>query len=118
MDRFQYIRRVELVSKHGRSELHSTVHKALGSIQPASGRTLRIMPHLVNIAGTIEIWTKAALQTTTERTQADLIIWQGSHYIIAEKLDDWQNFRGGYTHAVCTLYNLETEANFRAPDTP
>ncbi len=108
-DCFQYVRRLEQVDTKGRAQNNRVIKKAYGSVQPASGQTLKLFPNLTNVSGSIEIWTKAPLQIATTTLQADLILWKNSTYIVAERLDDWQHFGAGFCHAVCVLQSLESQ---------
>lgn len=114
-DKFTYLKRVELVDPKGEGQLFPRGRQGYGSVQPASGNTLKQLPNLTNVSGVIEIWTRAPLQLATETTQADVIYWKGDRYLVAEKLDDWQHFGAGMCHAVCTLMNLEPDDDATPP---
>ena len=108
-DRFQYVRQTEQVDANGYAQRNAITRRAYGSVQPASGQTLKLFPNLTNVTGAIEIWTKAPLQIATATLQSDLVLWKNATYIVAERLDDWTHFGVGFVHAVCTLQSLESQ---------
>lgn len=106
VDTFDVIRRKETVVPGGRPTFDTTIFKdVVGSVQPASGRMLRQLPDAARVEGAIEVYTTFELAEQTKTTTADGLIWAGQQYIVT-RLDPWQNFGNGYTHAVCTLQRL------------
>jgi hypothetical protein len=104
-DSFQVMRRQSSVDLNGIQEIFTTqTFTAWGSVQPLSSRTLQIMPDLVNAEGAIEIWTSSDIRTSTKGFLPDLIPWQGALYEVIGPIQGWQNFGGGFTHLVATLF--------------
>jgi hypothetical protein len=76
-----------------------------GSIQPLSGQTLRQMPALAQMEGTIEIWTTAGLRLLTDSNQPDIILYEGSEYLVSAIPGNWARI-GGFRKYVGTLRPL------------
>jgi hypothetical protein len=103
-DPIPLIRRKSFVDDNGLNQLiEYPPVQIFGSVQPPSGRTLKLMPDLLQADGAIEIWTSSALQSASKNLYGDIIIWQNSRYEVLGPVDDWQNFGGGFTHVVATL---------------
>lgn len=76
-----------------------TVH---GSVQPASGRTLTIMPDMARVDGSIEIYTRYRLTTAADGMSADIVTWQGRDYEVVTVVP-WAHFGRGFVRAVATM---------------
>lgn len=104
-DSFTVTRRNSEVDDQGYLQMVSTeLPNIIGSVQPASGRTLQLRPDLANVNGVIEIWSVFDFQTDTDRAKSDLIQWRGDTYICEGPVQNFQNFGAGYTRIVASLY--------------
>ena len=106
VDQIDTIQRVKGVDSNGRTIMIATPRVITGSVQPASGEALQMLPDLVRTSGMLEIWTQSILTVDTDSRAADIIVWKGNRYIVAAKVDDYQNYGAGYTHAVLTLQDV------------
>lgn len=102
---FEVIRSIETVGSDGRAVFTTTDFDACGVIQPASGRSLQLLPDSVRIEGAIQIWTQQTLHMNDGDHSADIIKWQHRHYIVSN-IQDFSNYGEGYLQAVCTLHDL------------
>jgi hypothetical protein len=116
IDSFTVTRQQQTIDQHGRTVGSAILTTAYGSLQAASGRAMEMLPDTVRISGAIEIYTKFRLEGPSETTQADLINWQGSIYIV-QNVQPWTNWGNGFVHATCTLYDLLAPAPARRPIT-
>lgn len=80
----------------------AVVSGLLGSVQPASGDTLTLVPEESRVDGMMEVWTTYPLRQAGEGIEADRILWKGKRLLVT-KLDDFGNYGAGYNHAVCTV---------------
>jgi hypothetical protein len=105
-DPFQVIRRPSVIGADGRTTITPTAPiECYGSVQPASGRTLQLMPDLANVDGVIEIYTTAALQTDTANFKADIVMWNCEAYVVNGMISSWQNFGYGFGRYIATLFD-------------
>lgn len=106
--RFGVIRQQQTVDAHGRVvpfNPDQPYMQFVGCVQPASGRTLEMLPELTHVSGVIEIWTRYRLEGPSDTTQADIILFGGRSYIVYT-VQPWFGWGAGFVHAVCQLYNL------------
>ena len=97
----------ETVDDHGRAQFASTQTTIVGVIQPASGRTLAMLPDLVLTSGAVEVWCTADLKESAQGRAPDEICWLGQTYTVTH-VDPWRNEgTGTFTHAVCELKPLQ-----------
>lgn len=106
-------RYAQRVDGHGRAQNVPTVTRAVGVVQPASPRTLAMLPDLVRSSGELEIWTQADLVEGTQGGAPDEVTYQGQQYTVANA-QRWNEGGGSWTHAVCQLKALVAPT---APDT-
>lgn len=102
---FTVVRTNTGVDQHGRVVRTTTQIDAVGSVQPASGQALQLLPDLTMARGAIEIWTKFDFNVVTTPAEADQVIWQGRTYV-AVQVDDYLNYGQGFSHAVLTMKNV------------
>jgi hypothetical protein len=104
-DEFTVVRSMETVGTDGLASFVSTTFIASGVIQPASGRSLLLLPDSARVQGAIEIWTKDSLHMNDGYYAADIVSWQNRSYIVSNS-EDFTNFGAGYVHVICTLHKL------------
>lgn len=96
----------QYVDSHGRARNTPKTTKIVGVIQPASNRTLMLLPDLTRTSGAVEVWCRFDLKEGTQDTAPDEVTWCGQTYIVAN-VQRWANEAGGsWTHAVCQMKNL------------
>jgi hypothetical protein len=105
-DSFVVTRTRQITDTHGRTvALQPSTTTVVGVVQPMSGRTLNMMPDMVNVSGAIELWTTYRLEGPSETTQSDVVTWQGRNYMV-QNVQPFTNYGQGYVHAVCQLIDL------------
>ena len=104
-DEFNVIRSVETVGTDGLATFASTTFTACGVVQPASGRSLLLLPDSARVQGAIEIWTKEHLRMNDDYYAADVILWEDRSYIVSN-VEDFFNYGKGYVRVTCTLHKL------------
>jgi hypothetical protein len=108
-DSFKVVRSVEVVDDNGRAQMQPQTYPVFGVVQPASGRTLELMPEATRTSENIEIWTTFGIQEASDQTAADEIIWKNRHYVVTH-VDPFDNWGAGYVHVVCTRKELLPES--------
>ncbi len=107
-------RLTQSLDSHGRAVNTPATYNIVGVIQPASPRTLAMLPDLTRTAGAVEVWCRFDLKEGTQTTAPDEVTWLGQIYIVANT-QGWRNMGGGsWTHAVCELKALVADDG---PDT-
>ena len=102
---FIILRAVQAVDDHGRMVEQITQLGGVGSVQPATDRTYEMFPEAARVNGSVEIYTLAALTPPTDDLSADEIVWKGKLFTVVG-VQDWNNFGGGFTMALCNLKSL------------
>jgi len=88
---FEVTRYTETIDNNGRVVANTPGKQLIhGSVQAASGRTLRIMPEMSTVNGSIEIYTRFRLTTASDTTMADVVTWQGRKYEVVTVVP-WTN---------------------------
>jgi hypothetical protein len=99
-------RSAQTIDAHGRAQRTSTCYTAVGVAQPASPRTLAMLPDVSRTSGAIEVWTQFDLKEGTQGGFPDEITWLGQIYTVVH-VNPWRNQSGGsFTRAVCELKAL------------
>jgi hypothetical protein len=104
-DDFIVTRSVESVGTDGRPTFVPTLFTTTGVVQAASGRSLLLLPDGARIQGAIEIWTKERLRMNDGYYSADMVLWQGSNYVVSN-VEDFLNYGSGYVRVTCTLHDV------------
>ena len=78
---------------------------AYGSIAPASGSQLLIIPEAERVGSFISVVTPFILQPLTNTTAPDQVIWNGGTYRV-RTVKNWENFGQGFCEATCELVSM------------
>jgi galactose-6-phosphate isomerase len=105
-DRFHVIRRQQVVGQNGRASTVNTYLRLLGVITPTGKNDLTRTAAFEIQAKTIDVVTRSRLfgparDIANQQYMPDIIVWQGSHFIVTE-LEDYTTWGAGYVRAHCT----------------
>lgn len=108
---FTIVRRTETVNQYGESVLATVNIPVIGAVQPL-GENATIREEMYTTASNgITVWTtepifNAGRDSGGVRYQPDLILWDGTYYLV-RVLEPWADFGAGFYKAECSQINLE-----------
>jgi galactose-6-phosphate isomerase len=101
-DRFDVIRRPEVISQSGRSvTTQVTVPGLLGTIYPSGDNSLVRQADYELGRKTLTICTTYRLQQAAPKHQPDLVLYRGNQYVVSN-VKDWSPFGAGFVEAECS----------------
>jgi hypothetical protein len=78
---------------------------AVGSIQPSSGATLRLLPEAERLGSFITVVTQTKLQPLTTTNAPDVVQWHGNNFRV-RTVNDWSDYGQGFYSAVCEMTDM------------
>jgi len=119
---FTVLRRLETVDSFGRSGVTETRMRAVGTITANSPSDLDRREDYQNMTRSITVVTRFPLRGETAGYQPDVILWQGSNYVV-KHVDIYAHFGPGFFQVECSsmdkvdpsviqnMLNLQTSFN-------
>lgn len=96
--------RAEIINGFGESVLTSAITTIQGIVTNPNMQDILRFPEATAYKDAIVVTTATVLQPDSIGAQPDLILWNGSNYIVAFTND---NASYGYTRAICKLIDLQ-----------
>lgn len=100
VDAIQVITRVDTVNSQGENQLAETTLSTVGSVQPASGRTIARLPEEFRVANVSEFWFKGQIVTSSPGEYSSILVFQGVRYEV-QTVQNWLNFGAGWSSGTC-----------------
>ena len=101
VDPITMIRRRPTINEYGENVLTETSFQTIGSVQPASGKTLMRLPDALRIANVSSFWIKGNIYADGSAKYPDIIVFRGKRYAV-QMIFDWTNFGfDGYSEGTC-----------------
>jgi hypothetical protein len=72
----------------------------VGSVQPASYKTVQKLPEAMRVADVSSFWLKGTIIASAPGKYASVIVFRGKRYQV-QTVADWSNFGEGYTEGTC-----------------
>ncbi len=94
------IHRTTTVNSFGENILTESNFKTVGSVQPASGKTLQRLPEALRLADVSSFWIKAGIVVGAGVTYPDIISFRGRRYQV-QTVQDWSNWGAGWAEGTC-----------------
>lgn len=94
------IHRKSCVNNHGDNELQEIGIGTVGSVQPASGKTLQRLPEAFRVANVMSFWVKGKIVSDGSCAYPDIISYKGSRYAV-QVIFDWMNWGAGWCEGTC-----------------
>lgn len=95
VDQISVIHRAPVVNSLGENSLVETFQDTIGSVQPASGATLKRLPEGLRTENVNSFWIKGQIISDGKNQYPDLLVFRGHTYEI-QLVTDWSNFGAGY----------------------
>lgn len=100
VDKVYLIHRKPIVGSNGLNKLIEESEETVGSVQPASGKTLQRLPDSLRIQNVSSFWIKAGIVADSNCDYPDVIKFNNKRYIV-QQVSDWMNFGQGWVCGVC-----------------
>lgn len=99
-DKIVVISRCARVDSLGENQVVETPLKTVGSVQPASGRTLQRIPEALRLENMSSFWFKGEIVASDNPAYPSILVFKGKRYQV-KNVFDWSNFGQGYTEGLC-----------------
>ena len=100
VDPMTVITRVPFVNTKGENSLSESTLVSVGSVQPASGKTVSKLPEEFRVANVSSFWFQGQITATSPGKYSSIIVFRGLRYQV-QTVSDWSNFGLGYTEGTC-----------------
>lgn len=101
VDPIQVIQRTPTVNSLGENTFTETVRTTVGSVQPASYKTVQKLPEAMRVADVSSFWVKGdMISAGVAGRYASILVFRGRRYQV-QTVADWSNFGEGYTEGTC-----------------
>lgn len=102
IDDCSLIHRVPTVNTFGRNTLSETTVTTVGSVQPASGKTLQRLPDALRVADVSSFWIKGTIVADGTSQYPDIVSFRGKRYQVQTVLD-YTNWGEGWCEGTCVV---------------
>ncbi len=96
------IHRAPVVNGFGENKLVETCEETVGSVQPASGKTIQRLPDALRVANVSSFWIKAGIVADSTCAYPDVISFNGKRYAV-QTVNDWSNWGAGWVEGTCVV---------------
>lgn len=100
VDRMTIITRTPFVNSKGENEIKECPLVSVGSVQPASGRTIAKLPEEFRVANISSFWFKGKIITSAPGKYSSILVFNGQRYQV-QTVFDWTNFGAGWCEGTC-----------------
>lgn len=100
VDAMTVITRKPKVNSKGENILIDNPVVSVGSVQPASGRTIMKLPDEFRVANVSSFWFKGSIIATAPGKYSSVIIFKGLRYQV-QTVFDWSNWGAGWCEGTC-----------------
>ncbi len=100
VDAMSLITRHPMVNTKGENFMNEVVLDSVGSVQPASGKTISRLPEALRVADVSSFWFKGEIVTSALNKYPSIIVFKGKRYQVLQ-VDDWTNWGQGWCEGVC-----------------
>lgn len=104
VDPISIIHRTQVVNSMGENTLTEAAVCTVGSVQPASGKTLMRLPEALRVANISSFWVKGKIVADGSTKYPDLLTFRGKRYQV-QTVFDWSNYGQGYCEGTCVAEN-------------
>jgi hypothetical protein len=95
VDPMSLITRTATVDSQGVNHIVEKLIQSIGSIQPASGKTLARLPEALRLADVSSFWFKGNIPVTGPGQYPSVLVFRGRRYQVQTVLD-WTNYGQGW----------------------
>lgn len=100
VDEMTLITRTPAINSRGENILTESCLTTVGSIQPASGRTISRLPEALRVGNVNSFWFQGIIQASAPGKYSSIIVFKNLRYQV-QMVFDWTQYGPGYTEGVC-----------------
>lgn len=100
VDPILLITRTPRVDLYGKNSIVESTEQTVGSVQPASYRTVQRLPEALRVENISSFWVKGKIIATAPGKYSSILVFKGARYQV-QTVADWSNFGPGYTEGTC-----------------
>lgn len=100
VDTLTLIHRTPTVNDFGENVVSEKLVPTIGSVQPASGKTIQRLPDALRLQDVSSFWIKGVIISDGTTSYPDLIKWKGQNYAV-QTVQDWSNWGQGWCEGTC-----------------
>lgn len=100
IDAISLINRVPALNSFGENLLTETKTDSVGSVQPASGKTLMRLPEALRQVNVSSFWFKGKIVASEPGKYSAILVFRGVRFQVQTVLD-WTHFGAGWCEGTC-----------------
>lgn len=100
VDELTIITRTPWVDSFGMNRIGEMDFVTVGSVQPASFRTVQKLPEAMRVADMSSFWLKGQIIASAPGKYSSILVFRKKRYQVIS-VADWSNFGQGYTEGIC-----------------
>jgi len=100
VDAMAVVTRFPSVDLRGQLSLREETVNAVGSVQPASGKTIQRLPEEFRVANVSSFWFQGNIIATAPGKYSSIIVFKGRRYTV-QTVFDWTNWGAGWCEGTC-----------------
>lgn len=100
VDEMKVISRIPRITSKGENTLQEDIELSIGSIQPASGKTIFRLPEEFRVANVSSFWFQGEIIATAPGKYSSILIFKGRRYQV-QTVFDWTNWGAGWCEGTC-----------------
>lgn len=100
VDKMQVISRFPRVNSLGENLITEQVLNTIGSVQPASGKTIQRLPEALRVANVMDFFFKGQIVATEPGKYTSILVFKGRRFQV-QLIQDWSNWGSGWTQGTC-----------------
>lgn len=102
VDDVTLINRATVVNTKGENVLTEDPVKTVGSVQPASGKTINRLPEAMRVANVMSFWIQGKIVTSRPGEYSAIIVFRGQRFTVQTVLD-WTQAGAGWCEGTCVV---------------
>lgn len=100
VDKMIVVTRRPVVNSKGENVITDEPLESVGSVQPASGRTIQKLPEEFRVANVSSFWFRGKIIATEPGKYSSVIVFKGLRYQV-QAVFDWTNWGAGWCEGTC-----------------
>lgn len=100
VDPIQAITRYPRINSKGEQSFEEVTTDGVGSVQPASGKTLFKLPEEFRVANVSSFWFQGDIVASAPGKYSSVLVFKGKRYQV-QMVFDWTNFGAGWCEGTC-----------------
>lgn len=94
------VHRTPTVNEFGENVLTECIVSTIGSVQPASGKTINRLPDALRLSDVSSFWVKGNIIADGTSKYPDLLVFRGRRYQV-QNVQDFSNWGSGWAEGTC-----------------